>query len=147
MPAAPGGRPAATLGGSQLAINARSDEPEAAYAVVEFLLQPAQMLERARVAGQFPPRRSLYADPALSAALPIDTARVQEIIANAVARPATPVYAELSDIVQIHVHRCLSGQETSAEALRAAAREIDALLARVGLLPGSSHARKGRRDG
>jgi ABC-type glycerol-3-phosphate transport system substrate-binding protein len=147
MPAAPGGRPAATLGGSQLAINARSDEPEAAYAVVDFLLQPAQMLERARVAGQFPPRRSLYADPALSAALPIDTARVQEIIANAVARPATPVYAELSDIVQIHVHRCLSGQETSAEALRAAAREIDALLARVGLLPGSSQAREGRRDG
>jgi hypothetical protein len=49
--------------------------------------------------------------------------------------------------VQIHVHRCLSGQETSAEALRAAAREIDALLARVGLLPGSSQAREGRRDG
>jgi multiple sugar transport system substrate-binding protein len=147
MPAAPGGRPAATLGGSQLAINARSDQPEAAYAVIEFLLQPAQMLERARVAGQFPPHRSLYAERALAEALPIDAARVEQIIASAVARPATPVYAELSDIVQIHVHRCLSGQETSAEALRAAAGEIDALLARVGLLPGAAPARKGDGDG
>jgi ABC-type glycerol-3-phosphate transport system substrate-binding protein len=145
--AASGGRPAATLGGSQLAINARSDQPEAAYAVVEFLLQPAQMLERARVAGQFPPRRSLYADPALALALPIDAARVQEIIASAVARPATPIYAELSDILQIHVHRCLSGQEDAAQAVRDAARELEALLARVGLLSPSGPAHGSAHDG
>jgi multiple sugar transport system substrate-binding protein len=133
LPAAPGGRPAATLGGSQLAINAHSDQPRAAYALIEFLLQPEQLLERARVAGQFPPRPSLYALPALRAALPIDAARVQSIIADAVARPATPVYAELSDILQIHVHRCLSGQQDVASALRIANREIAALLRRVGL--------------
>jgi multiple sugar transport system substrate-binding protein len=145
VPPAPGGRPAAALGGSQLAINARSDQPEAAYAVVEFLLQPAQMLERARVAGQFPPRPSLYSEPALARALPIDPGAVLEIIGSAVARPATPVYAELSDILQIHVHRCLTGQQSADRSLRAAAREIEALLARVGLTaaPGAASARDG----
>jgi multiple sugar transport system substrate-binding protein len=133
LPAAPGGRAAATLGGSQLAINAHSDQPRAAYALIEFLLEPEQLLERARVAGQFPPRPSLYQLPALRAVLPIDADRVQSIITAAVTRPATPVYAELSDILQIHVHRCLSGQSDAASALRAANREIDALLRRVGL--------------
>lgn len=133
MPAAPGGRPAATLGGSQLAINARTDHPREAYALIAFLLQPAQLLERARVVGQFPSRPSLYARPELRAALPIDAAQVQNIIANAVARPATPVYAELSDILQIHVHRCLSGQQDAASALRTANQAIGALLARVSL--------------
>lgn len=147
MPPAPGGRPAATLGGSQLAINANSDHPEAAYAVVEFLLAPAQMLERARVVGQFPPRRSLYASRALADALPIPAERVQEIIESAVARPSTPVYAELSDILQIHVHRCLSGQEGTVEALRRAARQIGALLSRVGLQPNPARAGDATHDG
>jgi len=133
LPAAPGGRPAATLGGSQLAINAKSDHPREAYELIAYLLQPAQLLERARVAGQFPPRPSLYDLPELQAAVPIDAARVQSIIANAVARPATPVYAELSDILQIQVHRCLSGQQDTASALRMANQELGALLARVGL--------------
>jgi multiple sugar transport system substrate-binding protein len=138
LPAGAGGRPAAALGGSQLAINARSDQPEAARAVIDFLTQPAQMLERARVAGQFPARRSLYADPALARVLPMPPERVRAIIDSAVARPSTPVYAELSDILQVHVHRCLSGQESPEAALRSAAAAITALLERTGL---SEHAR------
>jgi multiple sugar transport system substrate-binding protein len=147
LPAAPGGRPAAALGGSQLAINAHSDQPEAAYAVVEFLLQPAQMLERARIAGQFPPRPSLYSEPALARALPIDPRAVLAIIGSAVARPATPVYAELSDILQIHLHRCLSGQQSSERSIRAASREISALLARVGLPAGAAPGAESTRGG
>ncbi|MBC7171554.1 MAG: extracellular solute-binding protein, partial [Polyangiaceae bacterium] len=135
MPAGPEGRPAATLGGSQLAINANTDQPEAARRVVRFLLAPAQMLERARAVGQFPPRRSLYRTRELALALPIAPERVQAIIESSVARPSIPVYAELSDILQIHLHRCLSGQEGTEDALRRAASEIDALLSRVGLSP------------
>jgi len=145
MPAGSGGRPAAALGGSQLAINGRSDQPQAAYRVIAFLTAPAQMLERARIAGQFPPRHALYARPELARALPIDPVQVQAIIASAVARPVTPVYAELSDILQVHLHRCLSGQESASQALRAADREIDALLSRVSLLPRRDH--EGARGG
>ena len=54
------GRPTAALGGAQLAVNAWSANPSMAWALVGFLTAPEQMLERARVAGQLPSRRSLY---------------------------------------------------------------------------------------
>ncbi|MEO6057908.1 MAG: ABC transporter substrate-binding protein [Gemmatimonadales bacterium] len=133
MPAAPGGRPTATLGGSQLAINARSAHPEAAWALIEYLTQPAQMLERAQVVGQFPTRPALYDDPALADALAIPPAQAREVIERAVPRPVTPVYTELSDILQIDLHRALTRQAKPAEALAHAGRRMQALLNRAGL--------------
>jgi ABC-type glycerol-3-phosphate transport system substrate-binding protein len=140
FPAADGGRPAAAFGGSQLAINKYSDQPAAAYRVIEFLLQPEQMVERARIASQWPPRPSLYRKGALAGALPIEPAAVEAILASAVPRPSSPVYSQLSEIVQIHLHRCLSQQETAAVALDAAAAEMRALLERVGLAPSERRA-------
>jgi multiple sugar transport system substrate-binding protein len=135
MPAAAGGHPSAALGGSQLAINSRSDDPEAAWEVIDFLTDPEQMRERARVLGQFPPRRSLYAGAALAGALPMPPGDVRRIIEAAVPRPVTPVYTQLSRILQIRLHEALSGQSEPADALVEAAREMRALLARVGLAP------------
>jgi len=80
-----------------------------------------------------PPRPSLYRRGALDGALPIEPAAIESILASAVPRPSTPVYSQLSEIVQIHLHRCLSQQESVAAALEAAAAEMRALLARVGL--------------
>ncbi len=74
MPAGEGGQPAATLGGQQLAINARSRVPAAAWLLIEFLTAPEQELERARVAGEYPPRPSLYQSGALDRVLPIPAA-------------------------------------------------------------------------
>src|SRR5690606_25346852 len=91
FPPAPGGRPAAALGGAQLAINANSANPELAWELVAYLTAPEQMLERARLAGQLPARRSLYDSPALAEALPFPVSQVREILDAAVARPATPV--------------------------------------------------------
>jgi multiple sugar transport system substrate-binding protein len=139
MPAAAGGRAAAALGGSQLAINARSDQQEAAWRVIEFLTQPEQMLERARVTGQLPPRRSLFSDPGLQEALPIPAEQALRIVERAVPRPVTPVYSQLSQLLQIRLHRALSGQQEPAEALRDAAREMRALLAHAGLEGAGAH--------
>jgi multiple sugar transport system substrate-binding protein len=133
MPAGPGGHPTAALGGSQLAINAHSDVPEAAWKVIEFLTQPAQMLERAGSLGQYPPRPSLYARAELADALPIAPSQARAIIERAVARPPTPLYSELSETLQIRLHRALSGQQTPREALTEAAREMRARLRRAGL--------------
>jgi multiple sugar transport system substrate-binding protein len=133
MPATPDGAPTAALGGSQLAINANSDYPQAAYAVIAYLTQPEQMLERAQLVGQYPARPALYASEALATALAIPPAQVQRIIEHAVPRPVTPVYAELSDILQIHLHRALTRQQEPAEALAAAAQAMRQLLVNVGL--------------
>lgn len=133
MPAGPGGSSTASLGGSQLAINARSHHIEEAYALIQFLLAPAQMLERARVAGQYPSRPALYDGIELADALGVDPRDVRQIIERAVPRPVTPVYSELSEILQIHLHRALTGQEQPRAALTAAAEAIRALLTRAGL--------------
>jgi len=138
MPAADGGTPTAALGGSALAINAFSDQPAEAYALIDYLLQPEQMLERARIVGQYPARPSLYATTALAEALTVPPADALEVIARAVPRPVTPVYHELSQILQISLHRALTRQQEPRLALREAAAAMRALLAKVKLAPAAS---------
>ena len=133
MPSGPGGRPTAAFGGAQLAINAFSPEAEAAWLVIDYLTRPEQMLERAQVVGQFPTRTSVFDDPALADALEIPPAQAREIIEAAVPRPVTPVYTQLSEMLQIQLHRALSRQAEPEVALRRAAEEMQELLDRVGL--------------
>ena len=135
MPSGSGGAPTAALGGSSLAINAYSDQPEDAFRLIAFLLESEQMIERARIAGQFPPRRSLYDTGALQAALTVPAADARRIIETAMPRPVTPVYSELSAILQVSVHRALTRQEEPRAALTAAAKSIRDLLERLQLGP------------
>jgi multiple sugar transport system substrate-binding protein len=116
-----------------LAINAYTGDRDAAYCLIDYLLQPAQLLERARVVGQYPPRPTLYDTPGLADALPIAPHEARGIIERAVARPVTPVYSELSDILQIALHRALTDQQAPRPALEDAAASIQALLDKAGL--------------
>jgi multiple sugar transport system substrate-binding protein len=135
MPAAEGGAATAALGGSLLAINAHSDQPDDADRLISFLLAPEQMLERTQRTGQFPPRRSLYGDLRLADALPVPVAAALAVIERATARPATPVYSQLSEILQVAVHRALTRQREPQAALTEAAAEMRAVLARARLVP------------
>ncbi|HEY9505085.1 MAG TPA: hypothetical protein VIQ27_03855, partial [Gemmatimonadales bacterium] len=51
----------------------------------------------------------------------------------AVPRPVTPVYTQLSEILQIQLHRALTRQAEPGDALARAAAEMQELLDRVGL--------------
>jgi multiple sugar transport system substrate-binding protein len=133
MPPARGGIATAALGGSALAVNAFSEQPEAAYALIDYLLQPEQMLERARIAGQYPSRPALYETTALADALTIPMDEALQVIRRATPRPITPVYSQLSDILQISIHRVLTRQQEPGPALREAASAMRALLAKAGL--------------
>jgi multiple sugar transport system substrate-binding protein len=133
FPAASGGRPTAALGGGQLAVNAFSNQPRLAWELVDFLTAPDQMLERARVAAQLPARRSMYDTRSLADALTMPVAGLREALDSATPRPVTPVYSELSEILQVRLHRALTRQEEPSAALHAAALEIRALLKRAGL--------------
>jgi multiple sugar transport system substrate-binding protein len=133
-----GGAPTAALGGGQLAINANTEHPEAAYLLIDYLTRPEQMLERARGVGQYPTRVALYDDPALAAALVAPRpAEIRRIIERATPRPVTPVYTELSAILQVWLHRALTRQAEPGPALAAAARAMRVLLERVELAPES----------
>ncbi len=140
LPAGPGGRSASVLGGAQLAINAHSGEAEAAWRVVEFLTRADAVIERARGVGQYPARRDVYGRRELAAALSVDPARARRIIEHAVPRPVTPVYPQVSSILQVWLHRALTGQRDPATALARAADEIRSLLERVELAPEPSSA-------
>ncbi len=142
MPAGPGGSPTAALGGAQLAINRRTEHPEAAWAVIEFLTRPEQMLERARVVGQFPPRVALYDSAQLAADLGIPPATARRVIEHGVPRPVTPVYNQLSEILQVQLHRALTRQTEPAPALAEAQAEMQRLLDRVGLGAGAPIGRR-----
>jgi multiple sugar transport system substrate-binding protein len=133
VPGSVPGRATAALGGQQLAINAHTEHPEAAFALIAFLTAPEQMLERAEQVGQYPTRFELYDDPRLAKALPIPPAEARRIVERAEPRPVTPVYTELSGVLQIWLHRTLTGQATPDEALDRAATEMRDLLQRVGL--------------
>ena len=128
-----GGRPAAALGGAQLAINARSRHAASAWRLIEYLTAPAQLIERAHATGQFPARPSLYAADTLADALPVPPDDARRIIDKAIPRPVTPVYTELSGELQIHLHRALTDQEQPDEALALAAGQLRAILNRAGL--------------
>jgi len=142
MPAGPGGSHTAAIGGAQLAINRRTEYPEAAWAVIDYLTQPEQMRERAEVVGQFPTRTALYEDPTLASGLAIPPAMVRRIIEYAVPRPVTPIYTQLSEILQIHLHRALTRQAEPVAALARAQAEMQRLLNRVGLGTGEPVARR-----
>jgi multiple sugar transport system substrate-binding protein len=135
MPAGPGGRPTAALGGSALAVNAYSDQPAAAYELIDYLLQPEQMIERARIAGQYPTRPALYSTRALADALTVPPADALKVIERAATRPVTPVYSQLSEMLQISLHRALTRQQEPRQALHEAATAMRALLAKAKLGP------------
>ena len=93
------------------------------------------MLERAREVGQYPTRPAMYESQELSEALTVPAAAVREVLQHAVPRPVTPVYAQLSEILQVQLHRALTGQQEPRPALEEAARDMRHLLQQTGLAP------------
>ncbi|MFL5638961.1 MAG: ABC transporter substrate-binding protein [Gemmatimonadaceae bacterium] len=130
---APTGHSTAALGGAQLAINAYTEFPDAAYRLIAYLTAPEQMLERAQAVGQYPTRPALYDDARLRSALSIPLENARRAIESATPRPVTPIYTELSEILQIELHRALVGQVAPREALNSAAARINTLIERTGM--------------
>ncbi len=130
---APNGHSTAALGGAQLAINAYTEFPDAAYKLIAYLTAPEQMLERAQAVGQYPTRSGLYDDPRLAGAINIPLESARRAIESATPRPVTPIYNELSEILQIQVSRALVRQAEPKRALDEAAARINALIERTGM--------------
>jgi len=133
MPGAPGGGSTAALGGAQLAINKYSESPDAAYKLIAYLTAPEQMIERAQAVGQYPTRPALYDDPRLAAIRSIPYEQAKRAIESATPRPVTPIYTEMSEILQIELHRALVRQAEPQVALDNAAKRIEALIERTGM--------------
>ena len=129
LPAGDSGRPAATLGGQQLAVSRYSAHPEEAADLVRYLTGPEEQKRRA-LAGSFNPTRpALYEDAALLEANPFFGDFLQ-ILDVAVARPATVAgrrYNQLSSAFVRAVHATLSGRGSADENLATLAEELEHL--------------------
>jgi trehalose/maltose transport system substrate-binding protein len=133
LPAGPDGRPAATLGGQQLAVSRYSRAPEAAISLALFLASRAEQKRRAIAGGYHPTLPALYRDREILAASPL-FAILGEALAYAVARPSSvtgPAYNRVSHAFANAVHAALAGQSDAATSVRALERQLRRLQRRA----------------
>jgi multiple sugar transport system substrate-binding protein len=122
----PSATPQASLGGDDLAINAKSTHQAAAWEFLQYLDGTSAQDTRAISAGDPPSLRSAY-NAALYAAAPYYK-QEQAVYNVVVPRPVTPVYPSISSQLQTMISSVLSGQSTAADALKSTAPTVTQLF-------------------
>ncbi len=117
------------VGGWNMAINAFSKNPDAAWSFMNYMLgADAQKLLATK--GSFTPAlKSVYEDADVQKAQPLFT-KLAPILQYSLPRPVSPVYPDLSNIIQNHVHQALTKQVSPTDALTALQTELQALVSK-----------------
>jgi multiple sugar transport system substrate-binding protein len=79
----------------------------------------------------FRPGPALYDDPRSDECTRCAPADARRAIESATPRPVIPIWTQLSELLQIQLHRSLARQTSPEDALRTAAREMNALIERT----------------
>jgi multiple sugar transport system substrate-binding protein len=118
----PSATPQSSLGGDDLAINAKSTHKAAAWEFIQYLTSATAQDTRAIMAGDPPSLKAAY-DSKLYAAAPYyrQEAAVYAVVTP---RPVTPVYAQISAQLQPMISSVLSGQSTVSAALSSTAPTV-----------------------
>lgn len=127
LPAGDAGN-AATLGGWGWMINRNSKNPRAAWDFIKFVAGPEGQKINAIVASQPPTYMPLYEDEEVLAANP-HFANMAESLGAAYARPVSPIYSALSEIMQINISAVLLGQMSVDDAVVTMEQQMNAKLA------------------
>ncbi len=118
-----------TVGGWNMAINAFSKNPDASWSFIKYMLGPDAQKQLA-IKGSFTPAlKSVYDDSDVKTAQPLFT-KLQPILQNSLPRPVSPVYPDLSNIIQNHVHQALTKQVSPSAALTALQTELQTLVSK-----------------
>ncbi|ASN04597.1 ABC transporter substrate-binding protein [Virgibacillus necropolis] len=108
---------ASTLGGWMTMINRYSEHPEAAWEFVKFMTGAEGQKITAIEGGSAPTLKALYEDAEVKEASPLfANPEFVKVLESAVPRPITPIYPEISDIMQIELSKALAGEQTAEEA-------------------------------
>jgi multiple sugar transport system substrate-binding protein len=116
------GTPAAALGGDNLMIAAKSAHTAADLEFVKYMTSVSVETQRAESAGDPPSVQSAYTS-ALYTAAPYFKAE-QSVFADTVARPSSPVYPQISEVLQTMISSVLAGQSSPSAALSSAQAQI-----------------------
>ena len=107
LPAFPGGKSAACLGGYQFGMNASSTKKSAAIDFLTWMSSPATQLKFATGLGLAPSRPSVYTQPELAQVNPF-MVKLQDIFTGGTPRPKTPKYSQISLAIQAGVSAALT---------------------------------------
>jgi multiple sugar transport system substrate-binding protein len=128
LPAFPGHKSVAALGGWQLGISRFSRQAQLAWEFVEHMTSSKAQKEIALATGRGPARRTLYRDSELLAKLP-HFRKLYETFTLAEPRPVTPVYLPLSNIMQRYFSSAIAIADSDIDQLAgSAARNMDRVL-------------------
>ncbi|HEY0790817.1 MAG TPA: sugar ABC transporter substrate-binding protein [Chthoniobacterales bacterium] len=117
---------ASVIGAEDLAIPARSSNPDAAFDLIKWLKQPAVAKQYVITGNQLPSSKTLVDDPYWAD----DVVRSVFVKELTVARPRAygEHYLDISKAIQLAIQRALTGQASVADSLAQAARAIKPLL-------------------
>lgn len=124
-----GARPAATLGGWNLAVSKYSKHPDVAIELVKFIASPEMQKYRTQRTSNLPTIQALYDDADIARDQPI-IPHWKQIFLNAVPRPsaATKIkYNEASSQFWTAVHKTMSGEGSAADNLA----DLEVLLTKL----------------
>jgi len=119
-----GKRGHSTLGGWQLFLNKNSEHKAAALKFMKFYAGEYAMKLHALNDSYLPARRSLYDDAEILEKNPF-FGMITGVLENAVPRPQSPFYAEISSVIQVEVQNALRGEKSAAQALADAEAEMN----------------------
>lgn len=131
MVGAAAGSGGGTLGTWGLSLLAGSPRPHAAAQVIRWLTGPEVQRELVLSQGYAPTWQSLYSDAELMASHPLLTVQ-REALSSALLRPLTPLYAQLSDVLQRQINGLLASDLRPELALARAQRQSDLILRAAG---------------
>jgi multiple sugar transport system substrate-binding protein len=107
---------ATCIGGWQLAVTAFSKNKEEAAKLVQYLSSPEVSKRQAILASHLPVFPEVYTDPAVLEANPFFKEALP-VVKTARARPVTPRYNEVSEVIRTNMNAFLAGTKTEDAAL------------------------------
>jgi multiple sugar transport system substrate-binding protein len=117
------------IGGWQLGINAFSQQPDASWKFIQFMLSPSSQSFAAANASILMTYKGVYSDKNVLAKVPF-FGRMQPILETALPRPVSPVYPDITNAIQLRVHNALTKQTTPADALSALQSDLQAIVSK-----------------
>jgi multiple sugar transport system substrate-binding protein len=122
-----GGGKAAILGGHNFVISTYSKNPGAALKLTDFFISPEVQKTEFTDYSLAPTLASVYDDPDVQKKYAF-AQELKESVAQAQARPVSPVYPQISQAIYENVNAALSGKESPADAMKKADDQINQAL-------------------
>jgi multiple sugar transport system substrate-binding protein len=128
QPSFEGGGKAGILGGHNSVISVYSKNPGAALAVVNYVTGVENNVRNASKFSLAPVLTAAYDDAGVKKALPFSD-ELKQAVAQAKARPVSPVYPQISQAIYNNVNDALAGRQSAADAVKKMQSAIDKALA------------------